>query len=83
MTYIRKEWPLPGKMPEYELRGNQVFRTPWHPDGASNSPLYELRRGFLFRTVWHPNGSSTRPVSELRGDEVTVVVWDDDAELLA
>ena len=36
--------PIAGReRPLFEIRGNQVFRSPWHPDGMSPLPVMETR----------------------------------------
>ena len=32
-------------LPLFEIRGNQVFRSPWHPEGMSPFPILETRDG--------------------------------------
>jgi hypothetical protein len=50
----------------YEIRGNQVFRSPWHPEGMSATPVFEIRGNQVFRSPWHPEGMSATPVLETR-----------------
>ena len=40
------------EVPFFEIRGTQVFRSAWHPEGPSSFPLYEIRGDKIFGTVW-------------------------------
>lgn len=43
---------FPEALPLYLIRGTQVFRSEWHPDGPSRLPVFEIRGDQMFATVW-------------------------------
>jgi hypothetical protein len=40
------------QLPAYVIRGGQVFRSEWHPDGPSKPPVFEIRGDQMFDSVW-------------------------------
>lgn len=40
-------------LPLYEIRGTQIFRSAWHPEGRSSLPVLEIRGNQVFATVWN------------------------------
>jgi len=43
-------------MPWFEIKGTQVYKTDFHPEGKSIHPIYEVRGSELHNTVHHPEG---------------------------
>ena len=39
-------------LPAYVIRGGQVFRSEWHPDGPSRLPVFEIRGDQIFESEW-------------------------------
>ncbi len=55
-----------GWLADYEIRGNQIFRTGTHPDGRADWPDYEIRSdGKVYRTMSHKDGQGNLPDFEV------------------
>ena len=65
---LSKSW---NALPEYEIRGNQIFRTINHPLGPSGLADYEFRDdGKIYRTAYHPMGWNNMPDYEIRSGKI-------------
>lgn len=44
----------------YQMVGNKIYQTAFHPDGKSLHPVYEVKRGSVYRTINHKEGHSSQ-----------------------
>ena len=47
--------------PQYEVRGDAVYRTIYHPEGRSSVPDYKIRGDQVFTTETHSAGIQANP----------------------
>jgi len=56
--------------PQYEVRNNQVFRTIYHPQGASPLADFDIRDGKYYATRNHSAGAQSNPWFRVKGNEI-------------
>lgn len=56
--------------PMYEVRNNQVFRTIYHPQGASVIPDFNIKGGKVYTTETHSSGQAGNAWYQVKGNQL-------------
>ena len=64
-TMYNKEAGSKVALPWYQIKGNNIHATSFHPEGHNPAPLYEIRGNDIHTTLYHP-AHQPLPVMHIR-----------------
>ncbi len=61
--------------PQYEVRGNAIYRTAYHPEGRSALPDFKIKENNnVYATAYHSAGAQAVPWFQIRGNNIHTTV---------
>ena len=60
--------------PQYEVRGDAIYRTSYHPEGHGATPDFKIRDGKVYTTAYHAAGAQAVPWFQIKGNEIHTTI---------